>query len=251
MLDQAERTCAPALLLHRLVPLDADEKAAVSRAATESVRHVPARRDVVREGDERKSVLFVLEGWGSRYKQLPDGRRQVVALMLPGDMCDADTGVAERMDHSIGAITAMTVGQVSFRSLIELRERHPPVSRAIARYERAKIAIQREWTTSLGQRSAIERLSHLFCEIFLRMDAIGSVDKDSCELPPTQTDLADACGLTSVHVNRTLQEMRREGLVDHSKRRLVIPDLPALMRRGSFEPSYLHLAKRPAMLANG
>jgi len=251
MLVQAESICASALLLNALVPLGAPERAAVTRAATGTVREISARRDVIREGDERTSVLFVLQGWGCRYKQLPDGRRQIVSYMLPGDMCDADTGAVETMDHSIGAITAMEVGQVNFPRFADLRERHPAVSQAIARYERSKIAIQREWTTSLGQRSAIERLSHLFCELFLRMESIGAVDGNSCDLPLTQTDLADACGLTPVHVNRTLQELRREGLVEHLKRRLIIPDLRALMHRGLFEPSYLHLASRPAILLDG
>lgn len=171
--------------------------------------------------------------------------------MLPGDICDADTGVTERMDHSIGAISAMTLGQVTFPRFADLREEHPAISRAIARYERAKISIQREWTTSLGQRSAIERLSHLFCELFLRMEAAGAVDRNSCDAPLTQTDIADACGLTPVHVNRTLGELRREGLVEHSKRRLVIRDLRALMHRGLFDPGYLHFAAPGATLANG
>lgn len=243
MLDQAERISAPVALLNVLAPLSGPDRAALQQVVTESVREVPARRDILREGDQRTSLLFVLQGWGCRYKQLPDGRRQVVSFMLPGDMCDADTGITEYMDHTIGAITTMKVAEVKFQRFAALRERHPAVSQAIARYQRAQIAIQREWSTSLGQRSAIERLAHLLCELFLRMDSVGAAERNSCDLPLTQTDLADACGLTPVHLNRTLQELRREGIVEHFKRRLIVPDLGALMNRGLFEPSYLHLAR--------
>lgn len=251
MLDRAEPDCAPVLLLDALLPLGAQERSALALATGESVRQVSARRDVACEGDRRSSILFVLQGWGCRYRLLPDGRRQVVSIMLPGDICDVDTGAMEIRDHSIGAVTAMTVAEVGLQRFARLRDQYPNLSRAVGRYQRAQMAIQREWTTSLGQRSAIERLAHLFCELFLRMDSIGAADGNSCDLPLTQADLADACGLTTVHVNRTLQELRREGLVGHVKRRLVIPDLGALKHRGLFDPAYLHLAGRTAIARNG
>lgn len=250
MLKQADPISAPAQLLSALHPLDPAGLEAIARVAREAVREIPARRDIVREGERPQSILFVLEGWGCRYKQLRDGRRQVVSIMLPGDMCDADTGAIERMDHTIAAISAMKVAQVNFRRFDELRE-HPEVARAIVLHERAKIAIQREWTMSLGQRSAIERISHLLCELFLRLESVGAVEGNSCEFPLTQSDIADACGLTPVHVNRILQELRKEGLVELMKRRLFIPNLRALMDRALFDPNYLYAARRNATFGNG
>ena len=108
--------------------------------------------------------------------------------------------------------------------------------------------MQREWTTNVGQRTAYERLAHLFCELFVRLRTVGLTDGKSCDFPPTQLDLADATGLTSVHVNRTIQELRRDGLIELHNRRLTIPDLRALMNACMFNANYLHLNHEGAHL---
>jgi CRP-like cAMP-binding protein len=251
MLEPARPLSPTARLLAALLPLDALDIAAITQAASEATREITARRDAIREGDRQRSVLAVVEGWGCRYKHLPDGRRQIVSILLPGDLGDAITGSVEQMDYSIGALTTMQVAEIGIDRVQALREQHPSVALAIARHERMKLAIQREWTTSLGQRTAIERIAHLLCELFFRLERIGGTDRLTCDFPLTQNDIADACGLTSVHVNRTIQELRREGLIAIGRRQLEILDLAGLVNRALFDPAYLHFAQPSAVFPNG
>ena len=201
---------------------------------------MPARRDIIREGDAPRSVLIVLEGWACRYKTLPDGRRQIVALFIPGDVADLNAHLLKRMDHSIGAITAVKVAEVPREEFERLMAEHPRVTQALLWDELVTVAVQPEWTLNVGQRTAYERISHLLFELFLRLQAVGLTDGNSCDFPLTQGDLADTTGLTAVHVNRTLQELRADGLIELYGRKLTIPDLDALMRASTFNPNYLH-----------
>jgi len=104
-------------------------------------------------------------------------------------------------------------------------------------------SIHREWIVNVGQRSARQRIAHLFCEMFLRLESIGLTDGFSCDFPLTQNDIAETTGLTSVHVNRSIQELRREGLIVFGRRRLTIPDMLALEGAGLFNPDYLHIKR--------
>jgi CRP-like cAMP-binding protein len=205
------------------------------------VRTVGARRDVVREGDEPRSVNLVLEGWACRYKQLPDGRRQIVSFFIPGDLCDSNVFILKEMDHSVGAITQTRIAEISQPDFQAMMDESPRITQALWWHELVNASVQREWTTNIGQRTAFERIAHLLCEMFVRLRSVGLTDGDSCDFPLTQVDLADATGLTAVHVNRTLQELRRDGLITLEHRRLTIPDLDRLQDVAMFNPNYLHL----------
>ena len=220
----------------------------LERLTRKNVRDVPARRDIVREGEKPRAVNVVLEGWACRYKQLPDGRRQVVSFFLPGDLCDANIFILKEMDHSIGAITAVRYAEILPADFEDLMAQSPRVTQALWWHELVTAAVQREWTTNVGQRTAFERIAHLFCELFLKLQQVGRTNGTSCDFPLTQIDIADATGLTSVHVNRTLQELRREGLIELANKRLTIPDLAALMNVAMFNPNYLHLDHEGAHL---
>ncbi len=204
-------------------------------------RAVGARRDVVSEGEPPRFVSFVLDGWGCRYRQMSDGRRQLLSLLLPGDLIDANVQVLGRMDHSIGAITAMTVAEVPPDALSDLAGRHPAVAQALWWNDHVAAAISREWIASLGLRSARERIAQLFCELYFRLRLVGRCPTQRCEFPLTQADLAEATGLTPVHVNRMVQELRRDRLIEWSGRTLTILDLDALCEVAQFAPAYLHL----------
>lgn len=221
--------------------LTAEDRAALAGFSTRSVRQVPARRDLVREGEPATSVYMMLEGWASRYKALPDGRRQVVAFFLPGDVFDTHILPLQQMDHSIAAITALTVAEVDRAEFDALLATRPELARALWRQDLVSIAVQREWTLNVGQRTAFERIAHILCEIYLRLDNAGRTKDGSCEFPLTQVDLAEATGLTAVHVNRTLQDLRRDGLIELQHRVLKIPDLAALQAAGMFNPAYLQI----------
>ncbi|WP_207796558.1 Crp/Fnr family transcriptional regulator [Sphingomonas oleivorans] len=216
------------------------------------MRRIRAREDIIREGDSPRDVNLVLEGWACRYKTLEDGRRQIIAFFIPGDMCDLDISMLHEMDHSIGALTALTFAEISRSTIDRLMATYPRIHQALAWQALVSAAVQREWTVNIGQRNATERLAHLFCELFLRLRAVGRTHGDICEMPVTQTELAEATGLTPVHVNRTLQDLRASGLIVLKGRELRIPDLAELQRVSLFHPNYLHLDHEGAQFdANG
>jgi len=204
------------------------------------VREIGARRDLIREGDKPRSPFVLLEGWACGYKTLPDGRRQIVDFLLPGDLCDLKLHLLTKMDHAISAITNVKIAEIQPEELEQVTARHPRIAHAIWMDEMAKISVQREWTLNIGQRTAYERIAHILCETYLRLDAVGRTKDRQCEFPLTQLDLADATVLTAVHVNRTLQELRRDALIELHSRTLVVCDLDALKRAGLFTSDYLH-----------
>ena len=205
------------------------------------MRELGARRDLIREGDKPRSVNLVLQGWACRYKQLPDGRRQTVHFFIPGDLCDANVFILGEMDHSIASITPLRYAEIAPGDFEQLMNESANLTRALWLNELINASVAREWVANVGRRSAFERIAHLFCEMFIRLQAAGLAGNDSCDWPLTQTDLADATGLTSVHVNRTLQELRRRHLVELQGKRLTILDVEGLKRVSMFNSNYLHL----------
>jgi CRP-like cAMP-binding protein len=227
--------------LEQFVRLSPTDHAMLTRASTDRVRHFPARADIVREGDKPQDVHLIMSGWACRYKTLEDGRRQVVAFFLPGDICDLNVFILREMDHSIGTITAVSVADLSREFFDSVAADHPRIVTAFWWETLVNAAIQREWIMSLGQRTAAERMAHLLCEVFLRLRLAGLTNGDSCDFPLTQADLADATGLSKVHVNRTLQELRAANLIVLKGKTLVVPELGRLMQAGLFNPNYLHM----------
>lgn len=222
--------------------LPPDDFAALDAITSRSQREVSPRRDVVREGEEARSIYLILEGWACRYKTLPDGRRQIVGFCVPGDVSDADAFLLRHMDHGICAITRLRLAEIEQDDYRALLVGRPHLARALRHNNVVTASIQREWALSLGQRTASERIAHLLCEAYLRLEAAGLAQGGACDFPLTQVDLADATGLTPVHVNRTLQELRRMRLIELTNKRLTIPDLAALKRAALFNDTYLHKA---------
>lgn len=232
----------PNPLAHKLncyVRLSEDDRMCLADAMGPS-RMVAPRTDIIHEGDDPRAINVILDGWACRYRQFANGRRQIVSLLLPGDPCDPHVFLLDEMDHTIGAITPVLLGQISGTAMRDLTARSPRLDLAFHRESLATAAIQREWTVSLGSRTGIERLAHLFCELHARMTAIGLADGNTCAMPMTQNDLGDAMGQTSVHINRTLQELRGLGLITLRSRRLTIHDPAALARLAHFDAAYLH-----------
>jgi CRP-like cAMP-binding protein len=229
-----------ALKLDAFTRLSEDDRTALAEV-TRNSRYVDARRDLISEGDKPRYVHLVLDGWACRYKQLPDGKRQIVSLFVPGDFCDVNVYILRAMDHSIGAITRLKVAMITPEEMGALTTERPRITQALWWHELVTAAIQREWTLNLGQRTAYERLAHLLIELYLRLQVVGRSSNGRCDFPLTQNDLADATGLTSVHVNRTLQELRRDKLIELERKQLHILDLPAMMDAAMFNPNYLHL----------
>jgi CRP-like cAMP-binding protein len=234
---------SPGALTRRLeefTPLSESDRAALAQLSQQSTRTVEAKRDLIRQGDAPRSLFLIREGWACRYRELDDGRRQIVDFAVPGDLCDLNLFILDRIDHSIGAITRLKVAEIGGEIFRALVTSHPDITTALWWQELVSKSIHREWIVNVGQRTAQERIAHLFCEMFLRLESVGLTNGFSCDFPPTQGDLADATGLTSVHVNRSLQELRGRGLVELDRKRLTIPDLRALQELAGFNPDYLH-----------
>ena len=230
-----------ARLLGVYAKLSQEESAMLGRMSRGAIREVLPRRDIIHEGVDPGAVRLILEGWACRYKSLPDGRRQTLAFFIPGDLCDPHVYLLRKMDHSIGAITHLKYAEIGRSQMDAMTARFPRISQAIYWNELVNASIQREWILNMGQRNAHEHLAHLMVELFHRLRAVGLTNGDTCPFPLTQNDLADATGLTCVHVNRVMLDLRRDGLVELDRRELTIPDLDRLEKVALFDPAYLHL----------
>jgi CRP-like cAMP-binding protein len=225
--------------LANFTELSEEEVKAVEDSCTD-VREVGAREDVISQGDRTGGVKLLLEGFACRYKTLEDGRRQIVAYFVPGDLCDLRVFILKRMDHSIGAIAPSRVATLAPDNVLKLMHSYPALTRALWWSTLVEEAIAREWIVNVGQRNALERMAHLFCELLYRFRAVGLNQGLSCTLPLTQVELAETLGLSSVHVNRTLQELRRQKLITLDSGTLTIQNLQALEEVSFFNADYLH-----------
>jgi CRP-like cAMP-binding protein len=203
--------------------------------------------DLAREGEPLDNMCVLIEGWAARYRTFVDGRRQIVALLLPGDVCCHDVIAEVPQQYSVCALTRARIECLPVRVMRDRFWQDRDLARLFLTEAMTDMSIQQEWTVNLGRRSAAERLGHLFCEIFFRMQRAGLVTDQSCDFPLTQTDLADIMGLTPVHINRTLQQLRSRNLVQLNRRQLIIPDVERLQQESLFRPNYLCLSQPKAV----
>lgn len=211
------------------------------RALVPRVRQVPARTDLIREGDVPGNVHLILDGYACRYKVLPDGQRQIIAFFVPGDFCDLNVFILDQMDHSIGTISPCKTVEIPRHAIEEITAHHPQVTRALMWCALGDEAVLREWLVNIGSRQADQRIAHLFCELLLRLEAVGRVTDKSYAFPFTQTDVADTMGLSEVQVSRTLRELRGLNLITLKHRVLTILDVEQLKAYCGFNSNYLHL----------
>jgi CRP-like cAMP-binding protein len=233
--------------LENYVRLTDTEKRALLRAEPAVVTADP-RRDIAAEHEPIEGAIQILEGFACRYKLLPDGRRQLLSFMIPGDMCDPRIFLTDRWDHSIGSLSRIRFAVWPRKSVLGLTSVYPRIIRAFWWCALVDEGTTREWLVNLGRRSARERLSHLICELFYRLRAVDLVRNGGFDFPVTQAELGDALGLSAVHVNRVLQDLRRDRLVRLSGGRLTVLNLDALSTVGMFQPAYLHLKAKPGSL---
>lgn len=229
--------------LRQRVEVSAEEERAI-RGLVSETRQVPGDRVLIRAGAEIDVSLLLLKGWLARSKDLAGGERQLTELHVAGDFPDLHGFTLKRLDHDVLTLSDCILGIVPHDRLTKLTDRHPRLARIYWLMTNMDAAIQREATLSLGQRSAIARMAHLFCEMFVRLEVGGLTEGNSCEFPLTQRELSECLGMTAVHVNRTLQELRRQGLVELRGQRLTIHDRTALEGVAEFDPAYLYLKKR-------
>lgn len=217
------------------------EDRSILRRLSVPITPVGARMEVAREGERPDGVFVLLEGMACRYKLRANGTRQILAYLVPGDFCDIDIGLVERRDHAIGSLSACRFARMDFAPLGDLVAEQAPVIKTLRQANLVDEATLREWLVNLGSRSAIERIAHLFLELLMRLRAIGLARGDGYDLPVSQLDLADTTGLSTVHVNRTLQDLKRQGLIELRSRILMIRNVQRLTTLAGFDPRYLAL----------
>lgn len=222
--------------------LSHDEKQLITDVTCD-VREFGRREDIIREGDKPESVHLLLEGWACRYKVLPNGERPIMGFLIPGDLCDVHVALLDEMDHSIGTLSGCKIAFLPREAVSELISRNERLCRALWWANLVDEAILREWLVTLGHRPADKRLAHFFCEMLLRAKAVGLTEDDSFDLPVTQEELGDTMGLSTVHINRMMQELRGQGLVTSKGKRLIVNDLEKLMAFADSNPNYLHYSK--------
>lgn len=208
-------------------------------------RSFHAGQDIVSQGARPTSSQLLVEGFAGRYKILANGSRQITAMHIPGDFMDLHGFLLKTLAHGVFALSACRVALVEHEALRRITEMSPHLSRLLWLDTLIDGSVHREWLVAMGRRSSEAQLAHLLCEIFVRMQIVDRVDGYSFDLPLTQVELADVLGLSVVHVNRTLQKLRRQGAVTWDGMRVRIDDWAKLASTADFDPAYLCLDNEP------
>lgn len=212
-------------------------------ALLSDISSVARRHDIISEGDRPERVHVIVEGWAARYKILPEGGRQILAFLLPGDFCDVHATMLAEIDHGIFALTDCKVAAGSAEALDRLIIDEPRIARAMWWAALIDESVSRSWIAN-QRRDARARIAHLFCELHTRMEIAGLASGRKADVPLTQEEVGDAIGLTPIHVNRTLQQLRSEGVVEFRGRTLTIIDSRKLSKIAGFSTNYLHRSRR-------
>ncbi len=224
--------------LAQFVSLSADELA-ILHELQGNTRTVQRHRDVITEGRSYDSLFVILEGIAIRYRILHDGRRQIVNIVLPGDIVGVLGSFFESALYSTKALTELTIATVPFTRLNSIFETHPRLIAKIFWSFSCETAIYAEHVIDLGRRSALERIAHFLLELLTRLKAVGLADERSYKIPLTQELIGDALGLSIPHVNRVLRRLRDDHLVSIEEQRVTIKDIDALSELADFDPGYL------------
>jgi CRP-like cAMP-binding protein len=229
--------------LRRFDTISAEEEQALRGAVSKDVRFVRGRT-IVRAKTELDVSLLLVEGFVYRFKDLKSGARQALQLAVPGDFIDLHGFVLKQLDHDISSLTDCRLALFPHERLKPLIGEHQHLARVLWLCTVVDAANHREWMLSLGRRSAASRLAHFFCELQVRLTAVGMAEHGSYNLPITQNDLAEILGITSVHINRMLKELREKGLVTFRKKTVEILDWDGMVSVAEFDPFYLSLNQR-------
>ena len=219
---------------------DASEKAALL-ALPHHVERLAANKYIVRQGDRPTHSCLLISGFAFRHKLTGDGARSINALHLPGDMVDLQNSLLHLADHSVQSLTQAEVAYIPRDHIVGLAKQYQRIGMAMWYDTLVDGSIFREWIANNARRDAAARIAHLLCEFGVRLEALGLAQRDRFQLPMTQEQLADATGLTPVHVNRTLKQLEAERLIERAQRNISVADWSRLQHVADFDDSYLHL----------
>jgi CRP-like cAMP-binding protein len=223
----------------RRVPLSQADKDALL-ALPHQVRTCGRDAYLVREGEGTSTCNLLLSGFAYRQKLVNNGARQIISFHIPGEFVDLQNALLEVADHNVQSLSACDVAVIPKSALLDLMAARPAIGNAAWLDTLIDASIFREWVVNVGRRSARTRISHLLCELALRLRTCGASSGPTYDFPLTQEQLADATGLTPVHTNRTLQALRREGLISLTANKLTVLDWDGLAQAGDFSERYLH-----------
>jgi CRP-like cAMP-binding protein len=218
-----------------------DREIALLEGLVQEQRTVAAGVQLLDPRESYASAFLINDGWALRYRPFPDGRRQIINFLLPGDAFGVGALVLSRPDHNVSAITPMSLSPLAPEALLGMMREHPRLGAAFLWSAAQEEAVLREHIASIGRRTAYERVAHLLLELMHRLELVGQTDNGQYHLPLSQPLLADALGLSVVHVNRTLRRLQNDGLVSISARRMSILDYDALKRVSDFHRGFLHV----------
>lgn len=206
---------------------------------------VPGKRTLLKRGVQLERSILLLDGLVCRYKDLRNGRRQISALHVAGDFLDLHGFTLKKLDHDVMTLAPSRVAYAQHERLKWLTNEYPHLTRLLWFSTNLDAAIHREWELSLGQRTGVSRLAHLLCELYQRLRIVGDVHGESFAFPVNQTELGECLGLTPVHTNRVLRELRERGLATFRNGYVVINDLRGLEALAEFDAGYLYLDSMP------
>ena len=227
----------------RLAPA---EKAALQRLPLR-LKTIAADQDIVSEGDTPSECCLIVEGFACRYNVTAQGRRQIQSFHISGDIPDLQSLHLKVMDHSLGTLIPCKLAFIPHDDIRSLMRNHPRLNDLFWRDTLIEAAVFRQWVVNVGRRPARTRMAHLLCELLVRLRAVELVEDHVFDLPVTQGELADALGISNVHVNRVLQELRKQDLISQQGKTLKVLDWEGLKWAGEFDPTYLHLVKKEAL----
>lgn len=222
-----------------------EEEEAVLRAAVAEIKEVADSKVIVKAGVTLSTCTLLIDGFICRYKDLAGGQRQIMELHVPGDFLDLHSFLLKRLEHNVGSLTPVRIALVPHERIKDITESYPHLARMLWFSTLLDAAIHRERILSVGRRSALSRIAHMMCELNVRLELVGLASGGRYALPLTQADLADATGLTPVHVNRMLRQLRDEGLLTFRGGEVVIHEWDRLQRVAEFSNAYLFLERRP------
>lgn len=227
--------------LDGLASLDDADRQAITSLPFRIMTH-PVGADLVQEGDQVTECCLLWSGYAFRYKVAANGNRQIVSFHLAGDMLDLQHVLLAKADHSLRTLTEATVAWVPIPAMKALIEQHPRIGEALWRDTLIDASIFREWVLNVGRRDAKSRVAHMLCEFAVRREAAGLGTPERFDLPMGQQHIADATGLTAIHVNRVLMALANEGVIERDRREVKIVDWDRMRRAADFDVAYLHMA---------
>ena len=218
-----------------------DKEKALLESAFDRSFHAPAKRDIIREGEAPSRSTLLLSGLVVRYRLLPDGGRQITSIHIPGDFIDLQSFTLQLMDHSLGALTDCTLATIPHSALLQITETQPHLTRVLWKLSLLEGALHREWIVAMGGMPSVSHLAHLFCEMYLRFKVVGLTEGYDFPFPVTQQELGDTLGISPVHVNRVLQDLRAQRVIQFDGKIGSILDWNRLVEIGQFDDKHLHL----------